>query len=209
MFDVVLDLKNLSVPALATRIKAIITATQGEPVFTSLSGKLTALEAKVTALETKQTAQITAQNAAIAATEGLNAAERAVIEGAIDLASDVGKLATTEMEVNATLMRVKNAPAPRPVPNQPTGLELKMGDADGEISGQCNGQPGIVDYHEIQYTTSDPLGPNPNWLHADTSKKSRFDLENMPSGQKIWVRLRACNARGKSNWSDPACIRVP
>jgi hypothetical protein len=32
---------------------------------------------------------------------------------------------------------------------------------------------------------------------------------SMPSGQKIWVRFRACNARGKSNWSDPACIRLP
>jgi len=209
MFDVVLDLKNLSVPALATRIKAIISATQDEPVFTSLSAKLTALETKVTALESKQTAQITAQNAALAATEALNAAERAVIEGAIDLASDVGKLATSEAEVNSTLMRVKNAPAPKPIPAQPTGLELRMGDADGEISGQCNGQPGIVDYHEIQFTTSDPLSATPNWQHADTSKKSRFDLENMPTGQKIWVRLRACNARGKSNWSDPVSIRVP
>jgi len=84
-----------------------------------------------------------------------------------------------------------------------------MGDADGEISSPCNAQPGILDYHEIRYTTSDPLCATPNWQFADTSKKSRFDLENMPSGQKIWVRLRACNARGKSNWSGPACIRVP
>ncbi len=36
-----------------------------------------------------------------------------------------------------------------------------------------------------------------------------LDLDSAPSGQKIWVRLRACNARGKSNWSDPTCIRVP
>jgi hypothetical protein len=31
----------------------------------------------------------------------------------------------------------------------------------------------------------------------------------LPSGQKVRVRLRACKARGKSNWSDPACKRVP
>ena len=209
MFDVVLDLKNLSVPALATRIKAIIAATANQQVFASLSGKLTALEAKVATLETKQTEQITAQNKAIAATEALNDAEKAVIDGASDLASDVGKTATTEAEVNATLMRVKSAPAPKPIPDQPTGLELTMGDNDGEISGHCNGQPGIVEYYEIQYTTSDPLGPNPNWQFADTSKKSRFELTGLPSGQKVWVRIRAVNARGKSNWSDPACKRVP
>jgi len=209
MFDVVLDVKNLSVPALATRIKAIIAATSGLPVYASLSAKLTALDTKVDFLETKQTEQLTAQNAALAATEALNDAERAVIDGAIDLASDVGKIATTEAEVNATLMRVKDAPAPKPIPDQPTGLELKMGDDDGEISGHCNGQPGIVDYYEIQYTTVDPNGPSPNWQHADTSKKSRFELTGLPSGQKVWVRIRACNARGKSNWSDPACKRVP
>jgi hypothetical protein len=209
MFDVVLDVKNLSVPALATRIKAIIAATSGLPVYASLSAKLTALETKVDFLETKQTEQLTAQNKALAATEALNDAERAVIDGAIDLASDVGKTATTEAEVNATLMRVKDAPAPKPIPDQPTGLELKMGDDDGELSGQCDGQPGIVDYYEIQYTTVDPNGPSPNWQHADTSKKSRFELTGLPSGQKVWVRIRACNARGKSNWSDPACKRVP
>ena len=209
MFDVVVDLKNLSVPALATRIKAIIAATSGLPVYASLSAKLTALETKVDFLETKQTEQLAAQNKALAATEALNDAEKAVIDGAIDLASDVGKAATTEAEVNATLMRVKDAPAPKPIPDQPTGLELKMGDDDGEISGQCDGQPGIVDYYEIQYTTVDPNGPSPNWQHADTSKKSRFELTGLPSGQKVWVRIRACNARGKSNWSDPACKRVP
>ena len=209
MFDVVLDLKNLSVPALIARIRAIIAATSGLPIFASLSAKLTILETKVNFLETKQTDQLTAQNAALAATEALNDAEKAVIQGANDLASDVGKTATTEAEVNATLMRVKDAPAPKPIPDQPTGLELKMGDDDGEISGQCDGQPGIVDYYEIQYTTVDPNGPSPNWQHADTSKKSRFELTGLPSGQKVWVRLRACNARGKSNWSDPACKRVP
>jgi|JI6StandDraft_1071083.scaffolds.fasta_scaffold01378_12 hypothetical protein len=209
MFDVVLDLKNLSVPALIARIRAIIAATSGLPIFASLSAKLTILETKVNFLETKQTDQLTAQNAALAATEALNDAEKAVIQGANDLASDVGKTATTEAEVNATLMRVKDAPAPKPIPEQPTGLELKMGDDDGELSGQCDGQPGIVDYYEIQYTTSDPLGPTPNWQHADTSKKSRFELTGLPSGQKVWVRIRAVNARGKSNWSDPACKRVP
>ena len=106
-------------------------------------------------------------------------------------------------------MRVKGPPAPKPIPDQPTGLELKMGDDEGELSGQCDGQPGIVEYYEIQFTTVDPNAPSPNWQHADTSKKSRFDLNGLPSGEKVWVRVRACNARGKSNWSDPACKRVP
>lgn len=209
LFDVVLDLKNLSVPALITRIRSILTATSGQAVFASLAADITALEAKVTTLSDRETELRQAENAVTTATIERDKAEKAVIDGAIALASAVGKTATTEAEVNATLMRVKSAPAPKPIPDQPTGLELKMGDDDGELSGQCDGQPGIVEYYEIQYTTADPLGSTPNWLHADTSKKSRFELTGLPSGQKVWVRLRAVNARGKSNWSDPACKRVP
>jgi hypothetical protein len=44
---------------------------------------------------------------------------------------------------------VKSQGGPRPAPGPPTGLELTMGDEDGELTGQCNGQPGMVDYYEI------------------------------------------------------------
>lgn len=84
-----------------------------------------------------------------------------------------------------------------------------MGDEEGELNGQCEGQPGVMEYLEIQFTTGDPMSATPGWQHADTSKKTRFDLHGLPSGQKVWVRVRACNARGKSPWSDPACKRVP
>ncbi len=209
MFDVVLDLRNLSVPETISRIKSILTATSGQAVFASLAADITALQAKVGVLETKQTALRTAEAQVTIATDARDDALAPVINDINKLASDVGTTATTEAEVTATLMRVKGAPAPKPIPDQPTGLELTMGDDDGALSGQCNGQPGVVDYFEIQYTTVDPNGPSPNWQHADTSKKSRFELTGLPSGQKVWVRIRACNARGKSNWSDPACKRVP
>ena len=209
MFDVVLDLKNLSVPALISRIRAILTATSEQAAFASLAADITALNTMVDILETKQTELRQAENKVTMATQKRDEAEKDVTDAAIKLASNVGEIAANEAAVESTLMRVKGPPAPKPVPDQPTGLELKMGDDDGELSGQCNGQPGIVDYYEIQFTTVDPNGASPNWQHADTSKKSRFDLTGLPSGEKVWVRLRACNARGKSNWSDPACKRVP
>jgi hypothetical protein len=202
-------LKNLSVPALISRIRAILTATSEQAAFASLAADITALNTKVDTLETKQTELRQAENEVTMASQKRDEAEKAVTDAAIKLASNVGEIAATEAEVESTLMRVKGPPAPKPVPDQPTGLELKMGDDDGELSGQCNGQPGIVDYYEIQFTTVDPNASSPNWQHADTSKKSRFDLTGLPSGEKVWVRVRACNARGKSNWSDPACKRVP
>ena len=209
MFEVVLDIKDLSVPALISRARAILAATAGEPAFAALAAEITALLAKVEILENKQTDLRTVENAVTIATGARDDAQKDVTDGLTTFATAVGTTATTEAQVASTLMRVKSAPAPKPIPDQPTGLELKMGDDDGELSGQCNGQPGIVEYYEIQYTTTDPNGPSPNWQHAHTSKKSRFELTGLPSGQKVWVRLRACNARGKSNWSDPACKRVP
>ncbi len=92
--------------------------------------------------------------------------------GANEIAPETGKLATSESEVESTLLRVKSQPAPKPVPEQPTGLELSMGDEEGELSGQCNGQPGVVEYFEIQFTTGDPLSDTPKWQFADTSKKA-------------------------------------
>jgi len=209
MFDVVLDLRNLSVPAFIARIRAILTATSQVSVFASLAAKITALNAKVDTLEGKESDLRAAENAVTMATSTRDDSQKEVLTGANELAAEIGKLATSEAEVESTLLRVKSQPAPKPVPDQPTGLELSMGDEEGELSGQCNGQPGVVEYFEIQYTTGDPLSATPNWQHASISKKSRFDLPGLPSGQKVWVRLRACNARGNSPWSDPACKRVP
>ena len=107
------------------------------------------------------------------------------------LGSDIGKLATTEAEVETAQLRVKSAPTARPIPNKPTGLELAAGDEEGELSGQCAGQPGMVDYYEIRFTTTDPNAAGTVWQFADTSKKSRFDLSGLPTGVKVWVELRA------------------
>lgn len=149
------------------------------------------------------------QSAAVIATALLTAKEKEVLTAAGALAASVGKTAVTAEDVTSVLMKVKDKPAPKPVPAQPTGLELKTGDEEGELSGQCEGQPGITDFYEMQYTTDDPNGPSPVWHFAGTSTKSSFEIQGLPSGQKVWIRVRACNARGKSTWSDPATKRVP
>jgi hypothetical protein len=209
MFDVALDIKGLSVPDLIQRAKDIKAGIADNAVFTSLAAKLTALQTAIDTLTTKQTEQQAAKAAAETATGVRDDAAQVVKDKLRDLSKDVGQLAVTPADVESALMRVKGATGPKPVPAQPTGLELKVGDEEGELSGQCNGQPGIVEYYEIQFTTTDPNAPGVVWQFSGTSGKSRFDLENLPTGEKVWVQLRACNARGKSPWSDPACKRVP
>lgn len=209
MFDVVLDLTNLTIPELLVRATNIQDGTAGQAVFASLAPKLTALGTKIGTLDTTQGDVATAKAALGTATDAQEAAESAVIAALNDLGSDIGKLATTVAEVETAQLRIKSAPTARPIPNKPTGLELATGDEEGELSGQCAGQPGIVDYYEIRFATTDPNAAGTVWQFADTSKKSRFDLSGLPTGVKVWVELRACNARGKSAWSDPATKRVP
>jgi hypothetical protein len=209
MFDVVLDIRDLSIPDLIQRLRAIHAGVAGKAVFSSLAPQLTALDGLIDALEASQTNLETKQAAIPPATEARDEAKAAAIDSVNGIASKVGEIATSEGDVTATTMRVKSAPGPKPVPSRPVGLELTAGDEEGELSGQCEGQPGVVDYYEIFYTTIDPNSANPDWKFVSTSKKSRFDLENLPSGEKVWVRLRARNARGESPWSDPACKRVP
>lgn len=209
MFDVVLDIRDLPIPDLIQRLRAIRAGVAAQPVFSGLAAQLTALDGLIDTLEAKQTSLETKQAAIAPAVEERDDAKEAAIAAVNEIAIDVGKTATTEGEVTATTLRVKSAPGPKPVPSRPLGLELTAGDEEGELSGQCEGQPGVVEFYEIFYTTIDPNSANPDWKFAATSKKSRFDLENLPSGQKVWVRLRARNARGESPWSDPACKRVP
>ena len=63
--------------------------------------------------------------------------------------------------------------------------------------------------YEQRWTTGGPKAPGTTWTAGETSKNSIFELQNLPTGQKVWVQIRACNARGKSPWSDPASVRVP
>lgn len=209
MFEVVLDISNLSIEALIARAREIKAGIASQAAFSSLAAKLGQLETAADTLE--------ARELSIAAAKGLvsqnvslrDEAKPAVTDLLGELAGDVGKLAPDEATVAATTLRIKSKPAPKPVPDRPAGLELAGGDEDGEISGQCSGQPGIVEYYEIRWTTGDPAAPATVWNPGETSKKSVFEIKNLPTGQKAWVQLRAVNARGKSAWSDPACVRVP
>ena len=209
MLDVVLDARNLSVPELITRIRAISVAARGKTDFASMVAWLTALEAKLDLLAAEEGNLRDAENAVKAQTIVRDERLAAVQEDLPTLAHDLGKHATGEEVILDIGARVKSHGSPRPLPATPTGLELSMGDEDGELTGQCNGQPGMVDYYEIQYTTADPLQPGTTWQFADTSKRSTFEIKGLPSGQKVWIRLRAINTAGKSNWCDPACKRVP
>lgn len=209
-YDVVLDIDDLSVPELLARASEIRTAVAGITAFADLASDLTDLQTKIDATSAQQSEIANCQAAVAAALEVRNAVRLPELRDAMRKVADgVGEKATSEAMVLETTLRLRAKGSPRPVPGRPTGLELAYGDEPGELSGQCDGQPGIVDFYEVRITTSDPNGANPGWQYREPSRKSSFELTGLPSGEMVWISIRACNAQGKSPWSDPACKRVP
>jgi hypothetical protein len=47
------------------------------------------------------------------------------------------------------------------------------------------------------------------WRQYAITFESRCTLENLPSGQKVWVRLRAIGSKKRvSPWSNPVSVMV-
>jgi hypothetical protein len=211
MFKVAVDISHITPLQLIDRAKSIRNGIASRPVFSSLAPKLTALDGLVETLGDKQGGIATAQATVKVATTQRDTAEDAVIAALNELGIEVGKLAATEEDVTATTMHVVGAATPKPkvAPDKPTDFALTIGDHAGGISGQCHGQPGRVDYYEYRFTTGDPTSPATAWPFSTSDKKSHFAMDGLPSGQIIWGQARACNSHGKSEWSDPATVRVP
>ena len=91
-------------------------------------------------------------------------------------------------------------------PEKVTNLSITAGDDDGALDGQNDPTAGAKTY-EIQVSTVDPVaGP---WTTKAQPTASRWSLEGLTSGQRVWVRVRAVGTNGTGPWSDPATKIVP
>jgi hypothetical protein len=211
MFKVAIDISHLTPTKVIERATAISAGTAGQPVFASLAPKLEALDTLIGTFAPNQAAIATTDAAAKNAVTKRDAVVTAIIAAVNEIGGEVGKLATSEEDVTATTMHVVGSTPPKPkvAPDKPTALALTVGDHPTAVSGHCHGQPGSVDYYEIRITTGDPVAPATTWPFTETSPKSHFEMDGLPSGQIVWGEMRACNNHGKSPWSDPASVRVP
>ena len=95
---------------------------------------------------------------------------------------------------------------PSTAPEKVTNLSTTAGDDDGALDGQNDPAAGARTY-EIQVSTVDPVaGP---WTTKAQPTASRWTLEGLASGQRVWVRVRAVGTNGTGPWSDPATKIVP
>lgn len=203
-----LDLQGKTVPQKIQFLRDLVTQMTGNANYPTPSPALTVITAKANALEAALGTQAAAQQAAKTATTNLETKEGEADAAVNSLSNyvwetsggDEAKIQSAGMSLRAPKTPTTSLPAPQ-------GLAVTAGDNEGELDAVWDPVPKSKGY-EVQ-TSPDPV-TGTSWAFAETSSASKTTLTGLPSGSKIWVRVRALGPKKiKSPWSDPAVKRVP
>jgi hypothetical protein len=203
-----LDLQGKTVPQKIQFLRDLVTQMTGNANYPTPSPALSAITAKANALEAALGTQAAAQQAAKTATTNLETREGEADAAVNSLSNyvwetsggDEAKIQSAGMSLRAPKTPTTSLPAPQ-------GLAVTAGDNEGELDAVWDPVPKNKGY-EVQ-TSPDPV-TGTSWAFAETSTASKTTLTGLPSGSKIWVRVRALGPKKiKSPWSDPAVKRVP
>lgn len=103
---------------------------------------------------------------------------------------------------------VRNTPTVATTIGRVMNLRLTATKNVGEVKSAHKPVAGARSY-EYQINT-DPNNAN-GWKPFDTSSVTRTVLEGLPSGMRIWIRVRAIGSKraGKGPWSEAVMVLVP
>ena len=203
-----LDLQGKNVPDKIQFLRDVVTQMTGNANYPTPDPALTVITAKANALESALGAQAIAQQAAKTATTNLETAEKLADAAISSLSNHVWeKSGGDEAKIQGAGMTLRAPKTPTTSLPAPQGLTATAGDEEGELDLVWEPVPKSKGY-EVQ-TSPDPV-TSTSWEYAETSTASKTSLTGLPSGSKIWVRVRALGPKKiKSPWSDPAVKRVP
>jgi hypothetical protein len=98
---------------------------------------------------------------------------------------------------------VAKEPEPITELRQPKNLGTILCKQEGRVKLNWDSVPGALNYL-VDMTTTNPASGEASWSVAGYTSKSRFQIDNLPSGVKYWFRVRALGTRDESAYSDPA-----
>lgn len=101
---------------------------------------------------------------------------------------------------------VRSAKTPAGIPVPVGNLSLTAGDNAGELDLQWDPVDAATHYN-VQ-TSPDPITAT-SWVTQPDATKSKAVILGLPSGAKMWARVRAVNGAGQGAWSDVATKIVP
>jgi len=94
------------------------------------------------------------------------------------------------------------------VPERPYALRLADGRQSGQLVFTLPKVPGAL-FYEYRYGTLDEETNEPLWGEPILTTSSRDNLiAGLEEGVRYHVQVRAVNGYGRTEWSDPASIRV-
>jgi len=203
-----LGLAKLSVVEKLDLAKKVETMLTGNPSFATPDPPLTDLATAKTALETAHNDVLLIRSEAKEKTSIMNQKED-------DIDSILTKLANYVVNKSSgDVVKIESAgftPASGKHPisklTAPADLAVNSGDNSGELDCGWNPVYGAKSYI-IQTNIVDPL-IEINWKDTSSPTKSKFELINLTSGTRYWIRVAAVGAAGRSGWSDVATKIAP
>ena len=190
--------------ALANQIKTALT---GNANFTSPNPTLAVLTGAITLATSKVAGQKAAQLTASQATDDRDAALQALKALLAQLSLYVENTSGGDaVKIQSAGMALKAPATAQAVPDQVLNLTVSVGDNDGELDAQWDPVRSAKSY-QVQIS-ADPI-TSTSWHDATPSSVSKTVIENLTSGTRMWVRVRAINKKGPGPWSDPATKIVP
>lgn len=210
MAQVNLNLAHITDKDLIADAKKYKSALTGNANFPTTNPTMAAYGVMIATAETKLDAFNLAQAAALAATIEKDDAIKILHDGTVALGASVQSTSGGDPALIASAdMGIKAPATPVGILPQVQNLSLSAGDNPGEVDGDWNPVKGRKLY-ELQKCIGDPA-VEANWTHLETSGPSKLTLAGLPSGSRVWIRVRA-NASDPVNhgpWSQPATIIVP
>ena len=199
-----LDLSRLSVPAKVALGRKIA---QGllDSDLPDKAAQAAAVTAATVRLENDQTTAKLKTSEAEAAHKTVGASEQnfdVVMESEATTVEKVTAFNGAAMqEIGYELASTNRASA---VMTKVTGLQISPGDRPGQLHPHWNPMAGARSF-EVQYLASETLSTDDaGWKTGAFTTESRGEVNDLPSHQLVWLRVRAIGA-GKGNvgpWSD-------
>lgn len=207
MAKVKLNLNNLPDAQVIQRATEIKTAMTGNAAFATPIPTLTVVGTAITAA---QTALTTSDNAAATSKQATATKDNAVDALRVlimQLATYVDLTAAGDQtKILSAAMDVRSARTPSGKPDMVSNLSVTSGDSAGELDLQWDTVAGAKSY-DVQ-TSPDPVTAS-SWTSQSTVTKSKTAATGLPSGTRVWTRVRAVNSAGEGAWSSSISKIVP
>lgn len=190
------------------RVQDVVTHLTGNPAFTAPNPALAGVQTRITNATAKIAASLGATTTARNAIQEKRAAMELVENDYRLLGIYVENVADgDEAKITSAGYELRTPALPLGVPTVPLAVLASAGEFPGQLLVEWEAASGSVAIYEFQ-TTLDPM-TEASWVARGTSTKTSASIVGLPSGEHVWVRVRATGSAGPGPYSDAASRTVP